>query len=139
MTYRTVLEPEIVRSWYQKANKKPNLTPHFVTEAFPLSPEVPPAFPSGPGSLEFTLSAHFLAERFHIVIATTSINVNGTEVNTPGEFAIPELVADEEYDDDGGGEVGLEEVGGVWGAADREECNVELGDHAEADKAETNP
>ena len=54
-------------------------------------------------------------------------------------MSVVQFIADEESDDDWGSEVGFEERLNVWLTADREECDVELGNETKNVEAETDP
>jgi sensor domain CHASE-containing protein len=56
--------------------------------------------------IRLALRRHLLAQ---IQFAATGINIHILEVDAEGPFAVPQLVANEEENDDEGCEVGLEE------------------------------
>lgn len=101
-----------------------------------LEPEVPDLLPEGHRLVRSALSLHLLAE---VELAAAGVDVDGGEVDANLEGAGVDLVADEEEDDDGAGEVALEEALGVeigssdglsgllvWGSLGRLGRNKEL-------------
>lgn len=75
-----------------------------------LEPEVPDLLPEGHRLVRSALGLHLLAE---VELAAAVVDVDGGEVDAELEGAGVDLVADEEEDDDGAGEVALEEALGV--------------------------
>lgn len=72
-----------------------------------LEPEVQHLLPVGQGAVRRTLGLHLLAE---VELAAPGVDVDGAEADAELECAAVDLVADEEEDDDGAGEVALEEA-----------------------------
>lgn len=109
--------PSLLKLNYKQSNNKKNSTS---TEhkrpacdsrrTSALEPEVPDLLPHGQGAVRSALGLHLLAE---VELAAPGVDIDGAEVDAEFEGAAVDLVADEEEDDDGAGEVALEEAFGI--------------------------